>query len=228
VSILLGLGGGWVAAIIESRGWLASQTRFAQTPTPAPACTCSQPSKPGGLSLPLIPILQAETSCCMASEAALVVAPASFACVSMPVEASKSKNQPASCACASTPVDTVQSKNKPAGVTLIGFLKELLTAGKTLLTMFVGFAFVGYFLNGLIPTSWMSALFGSGKVYTMIDNGMSQGAALAFMISGARTSIGVIAGPLTIARWRVISLVVGALWIGAILCGLAFNWLLML
>ena len=62
----------------------------------------------------------------------------------------------------------------------------------------------------------------------MIDNGMSQGAALAFMISGAGTSIGAITGALTIARWRVVALVVGMLWIGAILSGLAFNWLLML
>ncbi len=113
--------------------------------------------------------------------------------------------------------------------------------------MFLGFAFIGYFLNGLIPASWVSALFGSGNIYNvplaatlglpfyinseaslpliraLLDNGMSHGAALAFMISGAGTSIGAIAGALTIARWRVVALVVGILWIGAILSGFAFN-----
>jgi uncharacterized membrane protein YraQ (UPF0718 family) len=165
-----------------------------------------------------------------------------------------------SCACTSTPVTIVkpaltvptQPENQATRVTPVVFLKELLSAGKTLLVMFLGFAFVGYFLNGLIPASWMLALFGSGNIYNvplaatlglpfyinseaslplvraMIDNGMSQGAALAFMISGAGTSIGAITGALTIARWRVVALVVGVLWIGAILSGLAFNWLLML
>jgi len=52
---------------------------------------------------------------------------------------------------------------------------------------------------------------------------MSQGAALAFMIVGAGTSVGAIAGALTIARWRVIALVVGTLWVGAIVCGFVFD-----
>jgi uncharacterized protein len=52
---------------------------------------------------------------------------------------------------------------------------------------------------------------------------MSQGATLASMISGAGTSIGAIAGTLTIARWRVIALVVGVLWIGAMMGGFAFD-----
>jgi uncharacterized membrane protein YraQ (UPF0718 family) len=52
---------------------------------------------------------------------------------------------------------------------------------------------------------------------------MSQGAALAFLIAGAGTSIGAITGALTIARWRVVALVVGVLWVGAIMSGYAFN-----
>jgi hypothetical protein len=41
-------------------------------------------------------------------------------------------------------------------------------------------------------------------------------------------TIGAIAGALTIARWRVVALVVGVLWVGAILFGYAFNLALML
>jgi hypothetical protein len=118
--------------------------------------------------------------------------------------------------------------------------------------MFTGFAFLGYFLNSLIPAHWVAAVFGSGNIYNiplaatlglplyvnaeaslpliraLLDAGMSQGAALAFMIVGAGTSIGAIGGALAIARWRVIVLVVSILWIGAILCGYAFNLVLTL
>jgi uncharacterized membrane protein YraQ (UPF0718 family) len=116
--------------------------------------------------------------------------------------------------------------------------------------MFLGFAFIGYVLNGLVPAAWVAAAFGPDKIYNvplaatlglplyvnaeaslpliraLLDNGMSQGAALAFLISGAGTSIGAIAGALTIARWRVVALVVVILWIGAIVCGLGFNLVL--
>ena len=143
------------------------------------------------------------------------------------------------------------SSSKPR-VTSAVFATELFTSGKRLLSMFLGFAFIGFFLNGLIPASWVAAVFGSGNIYNVplaatlglpfyinseaslplirafLDNGMSQGAALAFMISGAGTSIGAIAGALTIARWRVVALVVGVLWIGAIVSGLAFDLALVL
>jgi uncharacterized membrane protein YraQ (UPF0718 family) len=122
---------------------------------------------------------------------------------------------------------------------------------KRLLPLFFGFTFVGYFLNGLIPTAWISGLFGAGHAYSiplaatlgvpfylnteaslplvraMIDSGMSQGAALAFLITGAGTSLGALGGALTIARWRVIALVIGTLWLGSILLGLAYDFLVL-
>ncbi len=67
-----------------------------------------------------------------------------------------------------------------------------------------------------------------GRVHVaraLLDAGMSQGAALAFLVSGAGTSIGAIAGALTIARWRVVALVIGILWIGAILSGFVYDLL---
>lgn len=127
-------------------------------------------------------------------------------------------------------------------------LKDLGRTTTRLLAMFLGFAFIGYFLNSLIPSTWVTTLFGHGRIYsvplaatlglplylnteaslplvrTMLDAGMSQGAALAFMIAGAGTSIGAIAGALTIARWRVIGLVVGVLWFGSIIIGWVYNW----
>ena len=148
------------------------------------------------------------------------------------------------CGCGTTPAPA-----KPP-VTLRLFLSEAFTAGRRLLVMFFGFAFIGYFLNGLIPQAWVTAIFGSGNIYSvplaatlglplyinseaslplvraLIDGGMSQGAAMAFLITGAGTSIGALAGALTIARWRVIALVVGTLWVGAVIIGNLYNLLL--
>jgi uncharacterized membrane protein YraQ (UPF0718 family) len=125
--------------------------------------------------------------------------------------------------------------------------QQLLQDGTKLLVMFLSFAFLGYLINGLIPSTWITTLFGAGHAYSvplaatlglpfyinsegslpmvraMIDSGMSQGAALAFLISGAGTSMGAIAGALSIARWRVIAVVVGTLWAGAIVLGLVYN-----
>ncbi|MBI4669899.1 MAG: hypothetical protein HY747_12105 [Elusimicrobia bacterium] len=63
-------------------------------------------------------------------------------------------------------------------------------------------------------------------VRALLDAGMSQGAALAFCITGAGTSFGAVAGTLLIARWRVVELVIATLWIGAIFHGFAFDVLL--
>lgn len=68
-----------------------------------------------------------------------------------------------------------------------------LDVARKLLPLFVAFAFIGYLLNGLIPPAWISALFGA------------------------------ITGALTIARWKVVRLVVAVLWIGAIAAGYAFD-----
>lgn len=60
----------------------------------------------------------------------------------------------------------------------------------------------------------------------LMDGGMGAGAALAFLVTGAGTSVGAISGMLIIARWRAVALVISSLWVGAILLGyLAPLWL---
>ena len=105
-------------------------------------------------------------------------------------------------------------------------------------------------MNGLIPAAWVAAAFGPDKIYNvplaatlglplylnteaslpliraLLENGMSQGAALAFLITGAGTSVGAIAGALTIARWRVVGLVIATLWVGAVIAGFIYNFVL--
>ena len=129
------------------------------------------------------------------------------------------------------------------------FGKEMWLAGKRLAIYFFGFATIGYLLNNLIPSSWVTTLFGQGHAYgvplaaalgipfyfnteasmplarTLLDAGMTHGAVLAFLITGSGTSIGAIAGALAIARWRVVGLVLSTLFVGAVAFGYLYDLL---
>jgi uncharacterized membrane protein YraQ (UPF0718 family) len=257
-SIFLGLAGGAIAAWIENRGWLKNQTRFtmpdpgmsaaAVVPQPVSSCGCGKPALPFQRSDSvlacgcdqLVPVYADEASA-ISNNSLLLVTPC--ACTISPGMALDDPQtfigvEPRGVSMTKSKVGTAELRN------------EIYNSGRQLLPMFLGFAFVGYFLNGLIPSGWMAALFGSGRFYSvplaaalglplyintegslpliraMLDNGMSQGAALAFMISGAGTSVGAIAGALTIARWRVVALVVSVLLGGAILSGFVYDLLL--
>ncbi len=131
-------------------------------------------------------------------------------------------------------------------------LPAFIGTGRRLMVMFFGYAFIGYLLNGLIPAEWVAAVFGNGNTYSvplaatlglpfyvsteaslpivraLMDAGMSSGSALAFLITGAGTSLGAIAGALTIARWRIVGLVIAVLWIGAIAFGYAYDLALLM
>ncbi len=155
--------------------------------------------------------------------------------------------QPASAAAAPSPAPVTDQPARRMTVRQLGI--ETVRMGSQLLFFFFTFAFVGFLLNGLIPQEWVTAVFGGGQIYgvplaatfgipfyinseaslplvrAMLDTGMSQGAALAFLITGAGTSLGALAGLLTIARWRVVGLVIGTLWVGAVISGFAFNLL---
>jgi uncharacterized membrane protein YraQ (UPF0718 family) len=198
-SIILGLLGGAVAGAFESRGWLKGQARMAQPGAAHASLSLGIMGAPAPLDLPVI---------------TRTAAPA-----------------------------------KPA-ITLRTFGMEMVDVSKRLIPLFLGFAFVGYLLNGLIPAAWITSLFGAGHAYSvplaatlgipfyinteaslplvraMLDSGMSQGAALSFLITGAGTSLGALGGALTIARWRVIGIILATLWTGAILLGIAYDLLL--
>jgi hypothetical protein len=139
------------------------------------------------------------------------------------------------------------SVNVPARPGLGEYARALLVEGRRLGVLFVTFAFVGYLLNNLIPAAWVTALFGSGQTWgvvlaatlglplyvnsdaslplvkSFLDSGASPGAAMAFLLTGAGTSVGAVVGALTIARWRVLAVVVLTLWAGAIVSGYVFD-----
>ncbi len=147
----------------------------------------------------------------------------------------------------SSAAEAALASGKTARPSLADLLRETAVVGRRLLLFFLGFAFIGYILNGLIPETWVSTLFGGGRVYgvpvaatlglplyinteaslplvrSLMNLGMSPGATLAFLITGAGTSIGAITGALTIARWRVVGTVIGTLWVGATLIGYLYN-----
>ena len=266
-SILLGLLGGLVAEIFETGGWLTNQTRFRQTPAIAgnsltlvngsqakstTNCAC-QPIRQHGiihdirLNRPVIAMELASntTACC--GPTVEETYPSDCRCSS-----GITKNLSTAYRCGDQEAETRYSQQVKTfqTVTLRHWIDELYRTGKQLIVMFLGFAFIGYILNSLIPPAWIASVFGPGHTYsvplaailglplyintegslplvrTLIDGGMSQGAALAFLITGAGTSFGAIAGALTIARWRVIALVILTLWIGAVVLGFTYDLLL--
>jgi uncharacterized membrane protein YraQ (UPF0718 family) len=215
-SILLGLAGGAIASFAEARGWLVNQARMAQ---PKPSVSLGIMGGPAPIGLPVLAQPAVETTQC--------------GCTSTRTE---------------LPVITQPaSESARPTITFRAFFQEIYDISKRLLPLFFGFTFVGYLLNGLIPAAWITGLFGAGHAYSiplaatlglpfyinsevslplvraMLESGMSQGAALAFLITGAGTSLGALGGLFTIARWRVIAIVIGTLWLGSTLLGFLYN-----
>ena len=193
-----GIAGGFLAHYLEGNGWLANQARY----QPQPGRTCCQAACK-------------DDTCCSQENADLST--------------------------------SAVPKERFLGA---GYLAEMWLVGRRLLLTFVIASFLGYLLGNLIPARWIGALFGSGKGWSVplgatlglpfylnissslpiarafIAHGATPGAALAFLLVGAGTSIGAVAGMLTIVRWRVAAVVTVTLWITAILFGSVYNLLL--
>jgi uncharacterized protein len=122
--------------------------------------------------------------------------------------------------------------------------------GRRLAGFFLAFAALGYLLIEVIPTQVLTSYLGVDQwwsvplaatlgipiylnsdaslpmVASLMHGGMGPGAALAFLMTGAGTSVAAISGMLIIARWKVVTIVVASLWIGAVILGyLAPLWL---
>ncbi|HEX7556500.1 MAG TPA: permease, partial [Leptolinea sp.] len=252
-SIVLGLAGGVLASFFENQGWLKNQNRMnsfnsiRESTAAAPAIFRPEPFfKPQSMAFETV------QTCCsnevverQAGIPVMIPTTSTNTCdCGNPQTVGKTIDQTESSSC-DCDQKVITTENTP--VTLQKFFLEVFSTGKQLLVMFLGFAFIGFYLNGLIPEAWISTLFGSGNSFgvplaatlglpfyissegslplisSLIDGGMNQGAAMAFLITGAGTSLGAITGALTIARWRVIALVIGTLWVGAIIAGYLFN-----
>lgn len=199
---IAGIAGGFLAHFLERKGWLANQARS----IPQSASTGCQTA------------CQDDTCCSQ------VDAPTAL------------------------PTSTMQTKR----FLRMGYLTEIWLVGRRLLLTFAIASFLGYLLGNLIPARWISGLFGEGSSWSVplgatlglpfylnissslpiarafIAHGATPGAAMAFLLVGAGTSIGAVAGMLTIVRWRVAALVTVTLWTAAVVVGSAYNLLLAL
>jgi uncharacterized membrane protein YraQ (UPF0718 family) len=193
-----GIAGGFLAHYLEGKGWLANQARNIPQPASIGCQTTCQ-----------------ETTCCYQEDAA-------------------------------PSTSTLETKRFQG----TGYLTELWLVGRRLLLTFVIASFLGYLFGNLIPARWISLLFGSGKGWSVplgatlglpfylnissslpiarafLVHGATPGAALAFLLVGAGTSIGAVAGMLTIVRWRIAAVVTVTLWTTAVIFGCAYNPLL--
>ena len=190
-SIVIGIAAGGVTVVAERLGWLRNQTRH----TPATEATCDGPACSGSV--------------------------------------------------ASATATMVEShRTRAARWRLPELGQALLGVSRRTLPLFVGFAALGYLVTALVPQQWITAGLGGNSpastviaatlgipfylnsdgslpfVANLMSGGMGTGPAMAFLVTGAGTSLGAISGGLLIARWRVLALVVGSLWIGGIALGL--------
>lgn len=196
-TIVLGLTAGWIAGILQRLGWLDGQARMEAIEPAAEVCD----------------------SGCDASDS-----PASI-----------------------SGVDTLVLVDRPTRLErlrLAEFGREIIVVGRRLIYFFLAFTTLSYLFIEMIPTSWVTDYVGEGSVWAvpigallglpaylnseaslpmvagLMDGGMGPGAAMAFIVTGAGTSIGAISGLLIIARARIVALVVVSLFVGAIAMGM--------
>lgn len=201
-TIVLGLFAGLVTAVVQRTGWLDGQARMA-----VPACAASCEVAPRVDAQPV-----------------LSVGPG---------------------AAAATEVGTVGQRLRTRE-----FGRELVAVGRRLAVYFFGFTALGYLVIEAIPTAVLQTWLGGDDLTAvaaaallgipayvntegslpllagMMEGGMGPGPAMAFLVTGAGTSIGAIGGMLVIARRRVVGLTVTILLVGALVLGSAAQALL--
>jgi uncharacterized membrane protein YraQ (UPF0718 family) len=121
--------------------------------------------------------------------------------------------------------------------------QQLRGPGLRLALYFLGYSAIGYLLIELLPTGLLTGLLSGHPaasivlaavlgipvyitteallpmIAALIHGGLGLGPAMAFLVTGAGTSIGAIAGAFVIARTRIIALVVTLLFAGALVLG---------
>ncbi len=194
-TIVLGFAAGAVTDVLERTGWLAGQARI--RPAESPPGTCPAP-----------------------------------ACAPDPAPPARCGSAPATAGTGIT-----------ARLRLPELARELRGPGRRLAVYFTGYSAIGYLLIELLPTGFLTSLLSGHSpgsivfaaalgipvyitteaslpmVAALIHGGLGLGPAMAFLVTGAGTSIGAITGAFVIARARVIALVVTLLFAGALVLG---------
>ena len=194
-TIALGLAAGAVTDLLERVGWLAGQARMRPAECTHGSCPAPAPSPDPG-------------------------APAG-----------------------STTTAVAVSTRIAAGLRLAELARELRGPGRRLAVLFLGYSALGYLVIELLPTGFLTGMLSGHSpasialaavlgvpvyitteaslpmVAALVHGGLGLGPAMAFLVTGAGTSIGAITGAFIIARARVITLVVSLLFAGALILG---------
>ncbi len=224
-SIILGLSAGYITHFIErNTRFLDNQARF-QEDYISP-CGCSQ-VKESCYSYSIAPMVENSNICsCSGSLAACCSKESSiFSGLSLNAIADKYK-----------------LKELMSTIVNIGLKKVLL--------YFSIFAAIGYFINKFVPAELIMRYFSPDNIFAvplsaiiglplyvsgssslpiikvLLEGGASEGAMLAFIITGPATSAGVIAGIATIMRKRALALYLGYILAGGIILGYLYDILL--
>lgn len=224
-SVIIGIAAGYITHFIEKNTtFLNNQARFADIKADTSCCS-AQPAEPCGCSEPEIAATAA--ACCNSSA------------------------KPSSC-CSSENIAVVR-QSFIARYKLKELFKVFYKIGiKQVLVYFTIFAAVGFLINKFVPADLIFRYLGAGNAFavpllaliglplyvngssaiplvnSLIAGGASQGALLAFLITGPGTSAGVLTGLFTIMKKRAIALYVAYLIVFAVILGYLFDFLLSL
>jgi uncharacterized membrane protein YraQ (UPF0718 family) len=217
-SIVLGLAVGAAVWWIERIGWLDNQARMVITPA---TTSCRQPdSQAGG----------AACGCANASTAQ------DRTHCKETVGHDTARARHTVLWCRALPGWVAEWK-------LTGLRDNLWAVTRRIAVFFTTFVMLGYLIIEIVPQPVITGLVGDTTpwaiptaamlgipfyvssdaslpmVAALMSGGMSTGAAMAFLVTGAGTSVGALIGAWTIARLRVIVLVLASLLVGAIAMG---------
>ncbi len=194
-TIALGFAAGGVVSLLERAGWLCCQARMRRTERPDGACS----------------------------------------------SAGRAPDPVPAAGCDSAP--PTARTGIAARLRLAELARQLRGPGLRLALYFLGYTAIGYLLIELLPTGFLTSLLSGHSaasialaatlgvpvyitteaslpmVAALIHGGLGLGPAMAFLVTGAGTSIGAITGAFVIARARVIARVVALLFTGALVLG---------
>ena len=246
-SVVIGLGSGYVTHLIEKKSsFLNNQTRFAKA-SASPTCGCSG----------AVPVAQAASTCgcsgssrpqpiqaCGCADASFLPQPTWNNVELCCADGSFSQAIPSLFGALSRMINAIKWREIGDAIVKIGF--------KQILLYYSVFVAVGFLINSFVPTSLIVALFSAENLFAvplaalvglplyvttessipliqaLMKQGASEGAMLAFMITGPGTSAWVIAGIMTIMKKRAIGLYVLFLLFDAILAGYLYDMFLRL
>ncbi|MFH1880907.1 MAG: permease [Bacillota bacterium] len=236
-SLVIGVSSGFIAQWIERHtGFLRGQTR-SQSAAEA-ACGCQEgeasPGQPAAVACGCAAPLPAGNTC---------------GCVQKQnVKLLMQGNGGSACCAAPSRRSGTGGSRLLEKIRMHELLRNLVDLGlKQILLYFSVFIAVGYLVNAFVPASIVSALLGADNltavplaaliglplylttessiplINSLLQSGASEGAMLAFIISGSATSAWVIAGLATFIRKRALGLYVACIMAGSIVIGYLYD-----